>query len=302
MAQSAEGDHELWGWENYFQEIDSFIGETERQFGNCNEEYTHYAIERFEFTIQSSRRLHDHLEHHRRLPGNRESERVLGIYVSEIESLVTCLQELCRKWLEYRDMQEELSTSTAYRVPQDVSSGRGRPRFDISIDQIEYLRSLSFTWTDIASLLGVSRMTIFRRRVEFQMVDETQELVGDDELMTIVATVRRDLPNVGEKIMLGRLRSMGYYVTRERIRRAIRNTDPINSALRWQGILTQRRPYSVPGPNSLWHIGMFCAITSVICIELAKFYTDHNEISFQLCCGLIPDILFTFMNKTTAIF
>ena len=27
-------DHELWGWQNYFQEIARFIGEAERQFGN----------------------------------------------------------------------------------------------------------------------------------------------------------------------------------------------------------------------------------------------------------------------------
>ena len=33
------------------------------------------------------------------------------------------------------------------------------------------------------------------------MVNETQESVDDDELM-IISTVRRDLPNVGEKIML----------------------------------------------------------------------------------------------------
>lgn len=174
-------------------------------------------------------------------------------------------------------MQEELSTSTAYRVPQEATSGRSRPRFDISIDQIEYLRSLSFTWTDIASLLGVSRMTVFWRRVEFEMVNETQES------MTIVSTVRRDLPNVGEKIMLGRLRSMGYNVTRERVRHTIRSTDPINSALRWQGVLTQRRPYSVPGPNSLWHIGMIMFVslvcTSMICIELCIFVSLGSDFS-----------------------
>ena len=121
----------MWGWENYFQEIDRFISEAKRQFGNCNEEYTHYAIERFEFSTQSSRCLRDYLELHHRRSGNQESQRVLGLYVSEIESLVSCLQDLCRKWLEYGDMQEELSTCNAYRVPQEATLGRGRPRFDI---------------------------------------------------------------------------------------------------------------------------------------------------------------------------
>lgn len=48
---------------------------------------------------------------------------------------------------------------------------------------------------------------------------------------------------------------MGYIVTRQRVRRAIRSTDPMSVALRWRGGLVYRRTYSVPGPNSLWHIG-----------------------------------------------
>ena len=58
-------------------------------------------------------------------------------------------------------------------------------------------------------------------------------------------------------MVIGHVRSLGYNVTRSRIRNAVRVADPINVALRWQGNLTVRRPYSVPGPNSLWHIGMY---------------------------------------------
>ena len=32
----------------------------------------------------------------------------------------------------------------------------------IAKEQIEYLLSISFTWTDIAVLLGISRMTLYR--------------------------------------------------------------------------------------------------------------------------------------------
>ena len=45
-------------------------------------------------------------------------------------------------------------------------------------------------------------------------------------------------------------------MSREQIRETIRRTDPLNTALRWHGT-TARQPYSVPGPNSLWHIGMY---------------------------------------------
>lgn len=94
----------------------------------------------------------------------------------------------------------------------------------------------------------------------------------DRELRTVISSIRQDMPNVGEKMVLGRLRSMGYHVSRERVQHAIRATDPINSALRRQGILTPRHPYSVPGPNSLWHIGRkywayvyYSNLVSVIC-------------------------------------
>ena len=40
-AQAALSDHELWGWENYFEEMERFISETERQFGSCNEDFAH---------------------------------------------------------------------------------------------------------------------------------------------------------------------------------------------------------------------------------------------------------------------
>ena len=53
---------------------------------------------------------------------------------------------------------------------------------------------------------------------------------------------------------------MGYQISRSRVRECVRNADPINTALRWQGNLTARRPYTVPGPNSLWHIGMYIAM------------------------------------------
>ena len=49
------------------------------------------------------------------------------------------------------------------------------------------------------------------------------------------------------------LRSQGVYVQRERLRDSIHQTDPVNTALRWHQ-LVRRRPYSVRGPNSLWHI------------------------------------------------
>ena len=58
---------------------------------------------------------------------------------------------------------------------------------------------------------------------------------------------------MGYSMVRGHLRSMGINVQRERIRASISRVDPINCRLRWATAVS-RRAYSVPGPNSLWHI------------------------------------------------
>ena len=96
-------------------------------------------------------------------------------------------------------------------------------------------------------------MTIYRRRNEFGITEMDRERqISDDELQNIL---QQEFPAMGQTMVWGHLRSMGYRITRERVRNAMRQNDPIHNALRWQGDLVQRRPYSVPGPNSLWHIG-----------------------------------------------
>ena len=81
--------------------------------------------------------------------------------------------------------------------------------------------------------------------------------ITDEELAVILRQMRRENPALGERMVMGRLRSMGFRLTRSRVRDCIRATDPIQTALRWRGQLVCRQPYSVPGPNSLWHIGKF---------------------------------------------
>ena len=67
---------------------------------------------------------------------------------------------------------------------------------------------------------------------------------------------------MGETMLWGQLRSMGFCVTRTRVRSALREADPIHTALRWRGELTRRQPYSVPGPNS--HRYVYTYKTSVL--------------------------------------
>ena len=87
------------------------------------------------------------------------------------------------------------------------------------------------------------------------MLDEPSVSLTDVELRAMVSEMQRESPTLGESMVAGRLRANGYKVTRERIRRTLREIDPLSVARRWPGGLSRRCPYSVPGPNSLWHLG-----------------------------------------------
>ena len=185
----------------------------------------------------------------------RSSEIAISHICTELTILLECLRCIVAEWEDYLNHPYS-GGAYSYSAPINTPLRSGRPRFDISRQQLIYLRSMSFSWVQIASLLGVSRMTIFRRRREFGLTESQRESISEDELELIIRQIKRDFPSLGQTLVWGRLRSMGYGVTRERVRVAIRSIDPINTALRWRETST-RRTYSVPGPNSLWHIGMY---------------------------------------------
>ena len=89
------------------------------------------------------------------------------------------------------------------------------------------------------------------------MEQETVGYLTDPVLNDVVQQLKREFPSMGETMLWGQLRTMAFKVTHSRIRHALREADPMYTALRWRGELTRRQPYSVPGPNSLWHIGKY---------------------------------------------
>ena len=106
-----------------------------------------------------------------------------------------------------------------------------------------------------ASIISI---LFFRRRVEFGLLQDPTSSISDDDLVAVIREIKVDAPYSGVQMICGSLRSRGLHVTRERVRSTLRAIDPLGGARRWPGGLTRRRPYSVPGPNSLWHIGTSC--------------------------------------------
>ncbi|XP_030580597.1 uncharacterized protein LOC115776936 [Archocentrus centrarchus] len=79
--------------------------------------------------------------------------------------------------------------------------------------------------------------------------------IGDDELDGVVRDILSYHPNTGYKMMLGYLNARGIHIQRRRVQEAMRRVDQQGILMRTFQLQTvQRRRYSVPAPNSLWHI------------------------------------------------
>jgi len=125
---------------------------------------------------------------------------------------------------------------------------------DVSIEEIEYLRELHFSWTKIAELIGISRSTLYRR-LEEEGINRlsTYTNITDSDLDRAVESIKQSHPNDGERLMIGHLHRLSITVPRSRLRSSIHRVDPINTAIRRSRAI-RRRTYHVQGPNSVWHI------------------------------------------------
>ena len=90
--------------------------------------------------------------------------------------------------------------------------------------------------------------------MEYGLLEDPSNEISDADLITLLRQIRMDLPYSGVSMVYGSLRARGFRVPREKVRSTLRSIDPLASASRWQAGITKRHPYSVAGPNSLWHI------------------------------------------------
>ena len=124
----------------------------------------------------------------------------------------------------------------------------------MSLEEIEFLRSLRLSYTKIASFLEVSRSTIYRRLQENGISrDSKYSTISDSQLDSVIVNIKLDHPNDGERLIIGHLAARSILVPRVRVRAAIHRVDPDSTALR-RSIALRRRVYYVCGPNSLWHL------------------------------------------------
>lgn len=126
----------------------------------------------------------------------------------------------------------------------------GRPKYDISREEIEGLKSMGFTWKKISELLSISERTLRTRRHELE-VSEKYEDIDDVRLDGIIQEILEQSPNMGEIMLQGAIQSRGINIQRRRLRASIERVDPVGRELR-RLMCLKRRSYSVESPNALW--------------------------------------------------
>ena len=147
-VEEFDDDH----WSSIFDGVIGLLEESERQYGFSNRQFAEYILERLDLLLSICRSLKIRMESFREDFQN---------CIESLQELLDSLVFIRFKWMEYGDNLES-RVNSSYQVSVVRGNGRGRPRFEVSKEQIEYLVSLSFSYSEIASLLGVSRSTIFR--------------------------------------------------------------------------------------------------------------------------------------------
>ena len=166
-------------------------------------------------------------------------------------------------WFEVQQVSDGFHYTSAREPP--AGGERGRPRFSLKKDHLVGLRELGFTWTKIASILGISRSTITRHHRELGL--DVQELsysdITDADLDIMVEDVLSMLPNSGELMVRGALRARGVRIQRRRLREAIWRVDPTGREMR-RRFTIQRRVYNVTSPNALWYVYIYTFCSSLV--------------------------------------
>ena len=157
----------------------------------------------------------------------KELSVVFANIFSEVQQLISTLS--------LRSVTVVQNTCVIDRKPGEV----GRPRFHITSEVLEDLRSLDFSWSKIAMMLGISRWTISRR------VRDN----GLEDMRGFSHTSNEDLDHIVRSYMdqhgttSGHIKSLGYRVQRSRVRECLARLDLRNTALRW-GATVSRKVYS----------------------------------------------------------
>jgi hypothetical protein len=128
-------------------------------------------------------------------------------------TLLICLEEA-------RQLVGELNKDAYYGYVsgKTFSGNRGRPKFNIAKEQLEFMLEYKFTIPQIAEMLNVSTSTIARRLHEYGLSTSTlYTRISDQELDGIIREISAENVNCGYKRMQGFLAARRLQVQQRRV-------------------------------------------------------------------------------------
>ena len=105
----------------------------------------------------------------------------------------------------------------------------------------------------MASILQISRSTLYRRLQEAGINPNDYSTLTDHQIDEIMRSLKKDHPNDGEVLIKAHLLQMGIRISRSKIRQSIHRVDH-EGVVRRRSSVIRRRVYSVPYPNYIWHV------------------------------------------------
>ena len=222
---SGEESSPLWGWETYFQELSDFITSLDGdRISFANERFTDYVVDRLSTCVSTLSRLIYHLQSSSNsIELDEDDVEVVEYYQLLLHQLLDTIRRIASEWQRHFDHLQAVSGTrreSAFQLSSTRTFNRpGRPKFNVTKEQLEYLSSMS-SWTQIAKFLGVSIMTVYRRRVEFGLLSDPTTSISSIDLLRIQTMCRNGRNHA---MLWGQLRSMGVQVTQERLRNAVTN-------------------------------------------------------------------------------
>lgn len=123
--------------------------------------------------------------HDNDLASNVVREEVL----ETLRQLINCVRAL------YDILQNQATSHIASLID---TNRKGRPRYDLPMDQLVYFVEHGFTCSKISNMLGISLRTICRQMSEYGIsIQKTYSNIGDLELKELITEAHESFPNAG---------------------------------------------------------------------------------------------------------
>ena len=158
---------------------------------DSNKHYCKHAVSRCSTAIRAVSGIEvnaEQLLHGDELQSTEDHEELRSTLDNSTQ-LILSIRTLSSLWEERLEL---LSVQPSPSPPTLLTRQVGRPAFVLSMEQVLFLAEMSFSWVQVAQLLGISRQTLWRRRTEWGLQSQSASSITDEELSCAIEAVRHN--------------------------------------------------------------------------------------------------------------